>query len=230
MRGLLALLASSACAFRLPQLRTSRSVLLRSPAPMASTGTYLSESIQQTIAADKVVIYSKSWCPYCTQCKALFDEMRQPYTVVELDQRDDGEQLQAALLTMTQQRTVPSVFVSGQHIGGNDDTQQAARSGRLAELLGTMGGSTAPLDGVVKPTGASRNDKPLKAGATAGQLRAVETGKMITETEANLRKAAGVAIGFATSAIYATSGLPYATLSAGAFGAIATYRTGAEYQ
>ena len=200
---------------------------------MASTRTDLSESIQQTIAADNVVIYSKSWCPYCTQCKALFDEMSQPYTVVELDQRDDGEQLQAALLTMTQQRTVPSVFVSGQHIGGNDDTQQAARSGRLAELLGTMGGSTTPLDGVVKPTGANRNpgsDNPLKAGATAGQLRAVETGKMITETEANLRKAAGVAIGLATSAIYATSGLPYATLSAGAFGAIATYRTGAEYQ
>ena len=113
MRGLLALLVSSACALRLPQLRTSRSVLLRSPAPMASTSADLSESIQQTIAADKVVIYSKSWCPYCTQCKALFDEMSQPYTVVELDQRDDGEQLQAALLTMTQQRTVPSVFVRG---------------------------------------------------------------------------------------------------------------------
>ena len=233
MRGLLALLVSSACAFRLPQLRTSRSVLLRSPAPMASTSADLSESIQQTIAADKVVIYSKSWCPYCTQCKALFDEMSQPYTVVELDQRDDGEQLQAALLTMTQQRTVPSVFVSGQHIGGNDDTQQAARSGRLAELLGTMGGSTAPLDGVVKPTGANRNpshDNPLKGGPTAGQLRAVETGKMITETEANLRKTIGVAIGLATTAMYATSGLPYATLTAGAFGAIATYRTGAEYQ
>jgi len=197
---------------------------------MASTSADLSESIQQTIAADKVVIYSKSWCPYCTQCKALFDEMSQPYTVVELDQRDDGEQLQAALLTMTQQRTVPSVFVSGQHIGGNDDTQQAARSGRLAELLGTMGGS---MDGVVKPTGANRNpsnDNPLKAGPTAGQLRAVETGKMITETEANVRKAIGVAIGLATTAMYATSGLSYATLTAGAFGAIATYRTGAEYQ
>ena len=159
--------------------------------------------------------------------------MSQPYTVVELDQREDGEQLQAALLTMTQQRTVPSVFVSGQHIGGNDDTQQAARSGRLAELLGTMGGSTAPLDGVVQPTGANRNprsDKPLQGEPTAGQLRAVETGKMITETEAILRKTIGVAIGLATSAIYATSGLPYATLTAGAFGAIATYRTGAEYQ
>ena len=53
---------------------------------------------------------------------------------------------------------------------------------------------------------------------------------MITETEANVRKTVGVGVGLATAAIYATSGLPYATLSAGIFGAISTYRTGAEYQ
>merc|ERR1740130_1691836 len=103
---------------------------------------------------------------------------------------------------MTQQRTVPSVFISGQHIGGNDDTQQAARSGKLAELLCTTGGGTALL----------------KAGATAGQLQAVETGKMITETEANVRKTVAVGVGLPTAALYATSGLPYATLSAGIFG------------
>lgn len=207
MRGLLALLVSSACAFRLPQLHTPHSVMLRCGAPVmaVSAGTALEEAIQKTIAADTVVIYSKSWCPYCAQCKALFDDMSLPYTVVELDQREDGEQLQATLLAMTQQRTVPSVFVSGKHIGGNDDTQQAARSGRLAELLGTT-------------------------GATAGQLHAVETGKMITETEANVRKTVGVGVGLATAAIYATSGLPYATLSAGIFLSISTYRTGAEYQ
>ena len=34
--------------------------------------------------------------------------------------------VQAALLALTQQRTVPNVFVAGQHLGGNDDTQAAA--------------------------------------------------------------------------------------------------------
>ena len=72
-----------------------------------------------------MVIYSKTWCPYCTQCKELLDSMGQPYAVVELDRRDDGEAVQAALLSLTQQRTVPSVFVAGKHIGGNDDTQAA---------------------------------------------------------------------------------------------------------
>jgi glutaredoxin 3 len=32
--------------------------------------------------------------------------------------------------------TVPNVFVNGQHIGGNDDTQSAIKSGKIAQLLG----------------------------------------------------------------------------------------------
>ena len=92
----------------------------------ATVVTPVSMEVQRMVAAQPVVIYSKSWCPFCTQCKELLDSMEQPYTVVELDQRDDGEAVQAALLSLTQQRTVPSVFVGGQHLGGNDDTQAAA--------------------------------------------------------------------------------------------------------
>ena len=32
-------------------------------------------------------------------------------------------------------RTVPNVFINGKHLGGNDDTQKAARSGKLKKLL-----------------------------------------------------------------------------------------------
>ena len=62
------------------------------------------------------------------------------------------------------------------------------------------------------------------------QQKAIRDFKMITEDEATLRKAAGVGIGLATAGIYATSGMAYGSLSAGIFGAISTYRTGAEYQ
>ena len=40
------------------------------------------------------------------------------------------------LMQMTGQRTVPNVFVKGQHIGGNDDSQAAAKDGKLKEMLG----------------------------------------------------------------------------------------------
>ena len=91
--------------------------------------------IKEQIAASSVVVYSKSWCPFCQQTKATLDSMSIEYTAIELDELDAGADIQAALLGMTQQRTVPNVFVKGAHLGGNDDTQRAARDGRLAEML-----------------------------------------------------------------------------------------------
>jgi len=59
------------------------------------------------------------------------------FAVHELDQMgDDGAEIQTALLEMTGQRSVPNVFVKQQHIGGNDDTQLAAKKGKLRKMLG----------------------------------------------------------------------------------------------
>jgi len=220
--GLVAVIAAaSSHALRIPQ-QVPRWRRARCAAPSLVATSELEETILQTTASNEVVIYSKSWCPYCAQCKQLFDDMSQPYTAIELDEREDGEQLQAALLEMTQQRTVPNVFVAGRHLGGNDDTQQAARTGKLAELLRAPS-ATETFTGRVVPTGAG-------SGPTAAQLEAVSTGKMITETEATIRKTAGVGLGIVTAFLYSTSGLAYTTLSAGIFGALSVYRSGAAYQ
>ena len=48
---------------------------------------------------------------------------------------DDGDEIQQCLYEMTGQRTVPSVWVNGQFLGGNDQTQQAWKSGTLTETL-----------------------------------------------------------------------------------------------
>lgn len=57
-------------------------------------------------------------------------------TIHELNKMEDGPDIQQALLELTGQRTVPNVFIKGNHIGGNDDTQAAAKSGKIQELLG----------------------------------------------------------------------------------------------
>ena len=50
---------------------------------------------------------------------------------------DDGEAIQAALLEISGQRTVPNVFIGGAHVGGNDDVHNANNSGDLkAKLVG----------------------------------------------------------------------------------------------
>eukprot|EP00980_Cylindrotheca_fusiformis_P029573 scaffold23529_cov255-Cylindrotheca_fusiformis.AAC.1 len=89
------------------------------------------------IESNDVVVFSKSYCPFCSSTKGLFEELGVDFKVHELDQMgDDGPALQQALLDMTGQRTVPSVFVKGEHIGGNDETQTAAKQGKLKEMLG----------------------------------------------------------------------------------------------
>jgi glutaredoxin len=85
----------------------------------------------------QVVVFSKSYCPFCKATKELFTELGVDFKVHELDQMgDDGPALQMSLFKMTEQKTVPSVFVKGKHIGGNDATQAAAKEGKLQEMLG----------------------------------------------------------------------------------------------
>ena len=81
------------------------------------------------------MVFSKSYCPYCTATKELLNGMGIEAKVIELDQIDKGSEIQGALLDISGQRTVPNVFIRGKHLGGNDDTQAAARSGKLAEML-----------------------------------------------------------------------------------------------
>mmetsp|Transcript_25656 Transcript_25656/g.70603 ORF Transcript_25656/g.70603 Transcript_25656/m.70603 type:complete len:137 (-) Transcript_25656:3024-3434(-) len=95
------------------------------------------EFVDAEIESNDVVVFSKSYCPFCTKTKELFNEMGVEYAVHELDQMgDQGPELQMALFQKTEQKSVPNVFVKQQHIGGNDDTQAAAKAGKLQELLG----------------------------------------------------------------------------------------------
>lgn len=80
-------------------------------------------------------MFSKSYCPYCQYTKDLFNNMSVNAKVIELDQVDNGDDIQRALQVISGQRTVPNVFVKGQHLGGNDDTQAAARNGKLKQML-----------------------------------------------------------------------------------------------
>eukprot|EP00741_Cyanophora_paradoxa_P013405 tig00020685_g12944.t1 len=86
-------------------------------------------------AKNKIMMFSKAYCPYCVKAKELFKSLGEPYHAIELDERDDGSTIQAELATMTGQRTVPSVWINGRFIGGCDDTHAKHRSGELARLL-----------------------------------------------------------------------------------------------
>ncbi|KAK8619127.1 hypothetical protein V6N13_133094 [Hibiscus sabdariffa] len=81
--------------------------------------------VQKSIFSHKIVIFSKSYCPYCLRAKRIFSELNEKPYVVELDLRDDGGQIQYVLVDLVGRSTVPQVFVNGKHIGGSDDLKDA---------------------------------------------------------------------------------------------------------
>ncbi|CAI7575878.1 unnamed protein product [Penicillium bialowiezense] len=93
---------------------------------------------QGLIKDNAVVVFSKSYCPYCSSSKKLLKGLDAKFTVLELDKEDDGSAIQDALAEISGQRTVPNIFINQKHIGGNSDLQ-AKSEDDLKELLKAAG-------------------------------------------------------------------------------------------
>ena len=101
---------------------------------MAQAGNLVDE-INAEVTANKVMMYSKSYCPHCNMAKQCLQGKGIAFEVKELDQINNGDALQNALQSKTGQRTVPNIFVNGEHLGGNSDLQTAAQNGSLDAKL-----------------------------------------------------------------------------------------------
>ncbi|RMJ10711.1 hypothetical protein BHE90_011267 [Fusarium euwallaceae] len=99
----------------------------------------ISQKVQQIIDDNAVVVFSKSYCPYCRQTKKTLDDLNTVYELLELDQIPDGSDIQDALEVISGQRTVPNVYIKQKHIGGNSDVQSLKSAGKLQNLLKEAG-------------------------------------------------------------------------------------------
>jgi glutaredoxin 3 len=80
-----------------------------------------------------VVIYTKSWCPYCNDAKALLRRKGIAFEEIDVDGRPD---LQAAMSVKAHgRRTVPQIFIGETHVGGCDDLYDLETAGGLNTLL-----------------------------------------------------------------------------------------------
>lgn len=79
--------------------------------------------VKDLIKDHPVFIASKSYCPYCAKTKNTVASITKDAFIIELDEESDGAELQDALYELTGQRTVPNIFIGGEHIGGNSDLQ-----------------------------------------------------------------------------------------------------------
>lgn len=82
----------------------------------------------------EVIIYTTPICPYCVRAKHLLQKKGVQYREVDIS-RDPAERL--ALMERTQRRTVPQIFINGEHIGGCDELYALERAGQLDARLAT---------------------------------------------------------------------------------------------
>ncbi|EPB91491.1 glutaredoxin 3 [Mucor circinelloides 1006PhL] len=101
--------------------------------------------VKKAISDNTVMIFSKSYCPYCIGAKDLFDDINVDYRALELNDHKDGEAIQKALAELTKQTTVPNIFINQQHIGGSDALKAAYSSGKLEKILKDAGIQNAKL-------------------------------------------------------------------------------------
>ena len=83
----------------------------------------------------RLVIFSKSTCPFCLRCKLVLNNTGKSYHVVELDKVKEGSQLQESISKLSGIRTVPQTFLDGEFLGDSSAISKLHDSGKLSKLF-----------------------------------------------------------------------------------------------
>ena len=78
-----------------------------------------------------VKIYTKNYCPYCLQAKALLTSLEIPFE--EEDITDSPEKMEE-LTKKSGMMTVPQIFAGEKCLGGFDSISKLNEEGKLIEL------------------------------------------------------------------------------------------------
>jgi len=95
------------------------------------------------VTSDKeqpVVLFALEWCEFSWSVRKMFAHYGIPYRSVDLDsvayQKDNrGGKIRTAIQEQTGLKTIPQIFIGGTHIGGATELFDAAKDGRMSELL-----------------------------------------------------------------------------------------------
>lgn len=80
-----------------------------------------------------IEIYTTQVCPYCVRAKRLFDKKGAAYREIDVS-RDDALR-EAMTARAGGRRSVPQIFINGEHVGGCDDLYELDLAGGLDAKL-----------------------------------------------------------------------------------------------
>ena len=108
------------------------------PAAPADAAAFLDNATRDP--DNPVVLFALEWCEFCWSVRKMFAEYDIPYRSIDLDsveyQQDNlGGKIREALLERTGLKTIPQIFIGGEHVGGATELFDACRDGSMARLL-----------------------------------------------------------------------------------------------
>lgn len=74
-------------------------------------------SLEGLIAANRCVMFSMPSCPWCVKAEEFLAKKKLKCKTVNLQ---ESQYLAFEVIKATGQRTVPNIFIDGQHVGGHD--------------------------------------------------------------------------------------------------------------
>jgi glutaredoxin 3 len=81
----------------------------------------------------QIIVYSGPSCPYCVRAKALLT--KKGATFEDIDVQANPARREEMMQKANGRKTIPQIFINGQHIGGCDDLYALDAAGKLDPLL-----------------------------------------------------------------------------------------------
>lgn len=91
------------------------------------------------VEENRVMLFSRTTCPYCSRVKSLLNSVGVRPSVCEIDKEEDGEEIMSAVYGFAGERTTPALFINGRFIGGCDAVQTCHYNGQLVPILKSAG-------------------------------------------------------------------------------------------
>jgi len=112
--------------------------------PPPATDVSAEELVSALVRDEPVLLFALEWCEFCWSVRKLFTKIGISYRSVDVDsvefQKEDlGGRIRGVLADRTGAKTLPQIFVGGEHIGGATDTFDAWRNGSFQARLDKSG-------------------------------------------------------------------------------------------
>jgi glutaredoxin 3 len=79
-----------------------------------------------------VTLYVSDWCPYCQRARGLLAQKNIVFSEINVEEQS---KLREEMISRSNRRTVPQIFIGDRHVGGCDDLFELDRSGELDRLI-----------------------------------------------------------------------------------------------